>query len=82
MRVLGCHRLEELLNDGDTRTWVRSWVAELRTARWFRPEDIRRQYPSAEFVGADHFSFRIPGTEHSVSIQVAFSQGIALILGS
>lgn len=78
MKLIGRDKLKHV--GGEVDRWLRSWCAEVTQAHWRRPEDITDQFPNAQTRPGDDFSFPIGTSGYWVRLQVAFAQGVALIL--
>jgi len=52
MKVLGVQLLHDFAGrHPPVRTWVQSWLAEVKKSTWNRPQDIKDRYRSASIVG-------------------------------
>jgi len=52
MRVLGVQLLHDFAGrHPPVRTWVQSWLAEVKRCTWKRPQDIKDRYRAASIVG-------------------------------
>lgn len=78
MKLIG---LEKILpvRDDLAKKWLLSWIAEVREAGWRQASDILNQYPKACMKDQGCFEFSINNTQWIICLQVAFSQGIAII---
>ena len=82
MRLLGRQNLQLLLcSDDFIRKWVLSWVSELTYANWREPSDVVNQFPKVRLSESGHFVFPINNSNKEVCIQIAFQQGVAVIIG-
>ncbi|MEO3738116.1 MULTISPECIES: type II toxin-antitoxin system HigB family toxin [Shewanella] len=82
MRLIGKHNLKHVIESDDlTRKWVLAWVAELTHANWKEPSDVFHQFPKVRLLDASYFAFPINSADKEVCIQIAFQQGIAVIIG-
>ena len=78
MRLIGRDKLKRI--GGDVDRWLRSWCSEVAHAHWRRAQDVTDQFPNARARSGSDFLFPIGNSGYSVRLQVAFAQGIALIL--
>lgn len=78
MKLIGRNKLQRVSDEVDR--WLRSWCAEVAHAYWQRPEDITDQFPNARMHSGGAFLFPIGTSGYCVILQVAFKQGVALIL--
>lgn len=51
---------------------LNAWYREVTTARWENLHDIKRQFPSADYVGDDRVVFDIAGNKFRVIARVAY----------
>ncbi|WP_034945756.1 type II toxin-antitoxin system HigB family toxin [Erwinia oleae] len=51
---------------------LKSWIDEVRQASWQTPHDIKKRYPSADFVGNNRVIFNIKGNDYRLIIAVAY----------
>lgn len=56
----------------DAEQALKAWYDEARKASWARPEDIRRRYASASFVGRNRVVFNIKGNDYRLIVAVAY----------
>ena len=78
MRLIGRDKLKRA--GGDVDRWLRSWCAEVAHAHWRRAQDVTDQFPNAREHSNGDFFFPVGATGYLVRLQVAFPQGVALIL--
>jgi mRNA interferase HigB len=50
-----------------------AWYREVSASRWNSLHDIKRQFPSADYVGDDRIVFDIAGNKYRIIARVAFS---------
>jgi len=81
MKLVGREVLEELiLKHADTRGWIASWVAEVESANWGSPEDIRARYASASFLADNTVIFDVKGNSYRLETRVAYRTSIVVVL--
>ena len=56
-----------------------AWYAEASKASWKTPQDIKRQYASASFVGANRVVFNLKGNDFRLIVAVAYRIGVVYI---
>lgn len=78
MRLIGRQKLRRISVEVDR--WICSWSSEVLHAHWRRPEDIVEQFPNALPQPPGNFLFPIGASGYSLLVQIAFAQGVALIL--
>jgi len=78
MKLIGRDKLKRGTEDVDR--WLRGWCSEVAHAHWRRPEDVTDQFPNARTRPGGDFLFPIGTSGYWLRLQVAFAQGVALIL--
>lgn len=78
MKLIGRDKLKRGTEDVDR--WLRSWCSEVAQAQWRRPEDVTEQFPKVQTRAGGDFLFPIGTSGYWLRLQVAFAQGVALIL--
>jgi HTH-type transcriptional regulator / antitoxin HigA len=58
---------------------LRAWFKEAVRARWQSPQDIKRQYASASFVGSHRVVFNIKGNAFRLVAHVRYDTGFVYI---
>jgi mRNA interferase HigB len=56
----------------DTRQPLFAWFAEVESATWGGPADIKARYPTAGFVNADRVIFNIKGNSYRVVVAIKY----------
>lgn len=56
----------------DAEQPLKAWCDEARAAVWARPQDIKRHYASASFVGRNRVVFNIKGNDYRLIVSVAY----------
>ena len=51
---------------------LKAWHDEARHANWKTPQDIKRHYASASFVGRNRVVFNIKGNDYRLIVAVAY----------
>jgi mRNA interferase HigB len=65
MRIAGRERLEQFCRKhADARTWIEHWLADVETAVWATPQDLRNCYASASFLPEGVVIFNIKGNAY------------------
>ena len=57
----------------DAEQPLKAWHDETRHARWKTPQDIKRRYASASFVGSNRVVFNIKGNDYRLVVSVDFN---------
>lgn len=80
MKVLGREVLERFARKhSDARRWIENWLADVESATWKTPQDIRRRYASASFLPAGVVIFNVKGNAYRVEVAVAYRTGVVAI---
>lgn len=80
MKVLDRERLERFCRKhAAARGWIESWLAEVESAAWATPQDIRRRYASASFLPGNVVIFNVKGNAYRLEVTVAYRTGVVII---
>ena len=80
MNVVGVAILEEFSeHHADVRTQIRAWLTEVEEADWNGPQDIKRRFPSASFIGNDRVDFNIKGNSYRLDVKVNYKNNVVLV---
>ncbi len=55
------------------------WYLEAKAADWKSPNDIRKRYPSASFVGKQRVVFNICGNRYRLIVAIHYKTGIVFV---
>lgn len=84
MHLLGKSNLSTLQKqDKVLDKWLSAWISEISHAQWRCSDDVFEQFPKVK--GQDNNSFLFFVTEqkkYCIEVQIAFPQGIVLIIAS
>jgi mRNA interferase HigB len=58
---------------------LKAWVAEAAKAAWKTPADIKRRYPSADFLKGNRAVFNIKGNDYRLVVKIHYNTGIVYI---
>jgi len=73
MRIAGRERLEQFCRKhADARTWIEHWLADVETAVWATPQDLRNRYASASFLPEGVVIFNVKGNAYRLEVAVAY----------
>jgi mRNA interferase HigB len=73
MRIAGRERLEQFCRKhADARTWIEHWLADVETAAWATPQDLRNRYASASFLPDGVVIFNVKGNAYRLEVAVAY----------
>ena len=80
MNVVGVAILEEFSeHHAAVRTQIRAWLTEVEEADWNGPQDIKRRFPSASFIGNDRVVFNIKGNSYRLDVKVNYKNNVVLV---
>lgn len=80
MRLLGVVKLDEFKKvHADTRGILDAWRKEVEQANWQTSQDIKRRYPSADFLAGNRVIFNIKGNSYRLVVQVRYQNGIVAV---
>ena len=76
MTIVGRERLEVFCRKHpDTRGWIEHWLADVETAAWANPQDIRSRYASASFLREGVVIFNVRGNAYRLEVVAAYRTG-------
>ena len=58
---------------------LKAWYKEATTSCWSRPNDIKRNYPSADVIPGNRIVFNIKGNEYRLIVKIHYNTGIVFI---
>jgi mRNA interferase HigB len=80
MKVLGREQLERFCRKhADARGWIVNWLADVESAVWTTPQDIRQRYASASFLPEGGVIFNVKGNAYRLEVTVAYQTGVVVI---
>jgi len=80
MKVLGRERLELFCRrHADARRWIDGWLADVESAAWTSPHDIRQRYVTASFLGGGLVIFNVKGNAYRLETIVAYRTGVVSV---
>lgn len=80
MKVLDRERLERFCRrHTDARGWIENWLADVESAQWRTPQDIRRRYASASFLPEGMVVSNVKGNAYRLEATVAYRTGVVVI---
>ncbi|MCC6838217.1 MAG: type II toxin-antitoxin system HigB family toxin [Bacteroidia bacterium] len=56
----------------DSQQQLKSWFQETSKAQWRSPKDIKKEYPSASFLGDNRVVFNIKGNTHRLIVRINY----------
>ena len=80
MKILDRERLERFCRKhADARGWIENWLADVESAVWTTPQDIRRRYASASFLPGSVVIFNVKGNAYRLEVTVAYGTRVVVI---
>lgn len=73
MNVISRPRLIEFWKKHpDSEIPLRLWYSKVRVAKWQSVNDLKRDYPSADYVGNNRIVFNIKGNHYRIVVLIFF----------
>lgn len=81
MRIISKRTLEEYCANGheDARVPLGRWHTIAKKAEWHTLADMKRDFPSVDYVGNQRYVFNIHGNNYRLVVLVRFTPGQILI---
>ena len=82
MRIVSHRKLKEFFESPgreDSRVALERWHEIAAEAEWTNFSDIRADFPSADYVGNQHYVFNIRGNRYRLVVVVKFVMGYIFI---
>lgn len=82
MRVISHRKLKEFYEEGghsDAKEALERWYAIAEDASWQNLSEIRLDFPSADYVGNQHYVFNIRGNKYRLVVVIKFTIGYVFI---
>jgi mRNA interferase HigB len=80
MRLLGKQKLYDFKKEhADAKSQIESWEAEVESAEWKNPYELKNRYPRADTPGNQQAIFDICGNKYRLWVQIEYKQGIVLV---
>ena len=81
MKLVGRDKLARFArNHANARSAINAWVAEVESATWQTPADIRERYPSVSFLSDNVVIFNLKGNDYRLETRVALQSGVIVVL--
>ena len=78
--MIGKERLQKFREKHpDARSQLDSWIAEVESANWKMPHDLKVRYPKASILGKQQVIFDICWNKYRIWVEVAYQTGIVVI---
>jgi len=59
-------------NHRDAEGALKAWLAEVKSAQWSSPQDVKRQYANASIIGNKRVVFNIKGNDYRLIVAIAY----------
>ena len=80
MRIVGLPLLEEFKKKhADIRGPLDAWRIEVEREAWHTTQDIKKRYPSADFLADNRVIFNIKGNSYRLVVKVRYQNGMVMI---
>jgi len=80
MKILDRERLDRFCRKhSDARAWIENWLADVESAAWATPQDIRRRYASASFLPGNVVVFNVKGNSYRLISKIYYPTQVVLI---
>ena len=80
MRVISKKKLRDFWEKhSDSEQQLTAWYQEAKKAKWKSPDQIKRKFPSASFLGDNRIVFNIKGNTYRLIVKINYHVEIAWI---
>ena len=80
MRVIAKKTLREFWEKHrNAEQALKAWHAEVKSANWSSPSDVKEMYPSVDVIPGDRLVFNIKGNHYRLIVAVRYDLGIVFI---
>lgn len=80
MKIIGQKLLDQFINrHADSKKQLISWLAEMETAYFKNPNELKNRYPSASLVGNYRVIFNIKGSKYRLEVMVAYNSQLVKV---
>lgn len=80
MRVIAVSTLREFWErHADAEQALKAWFKEATSSRWREPNDIKKDYPSADVIPGNRIVFNIKGNTYRLIVKIHYNTGIVFI---
>lgn len=82
MRIISFRKLKEFFEtpgNEDSEIALRSWNDRVEHADWSSHADLKRDFPSADYIGNDRYVFNIKGNNYRLVVVVIFNPKWVLV---
>lgn len=80
MRIIAHRTLKNYyLGHADAETGLERWYMRAKNAEWHSLADIKKDYPSVDYVGNQRYVFNISGNSYRLVVIIQLTPGTILI---
>ncbi len=82
MRIVSHKRLKDFFEspgNEDSRIALEKWYHYVLKAEWKNFSDIKADFPSADYVGNQHYVFNIKGNKYRLVVVIKFVMGYLFV---
>lgn len=80
MRILNRDKLFNFMKKhADSRSWIKSWIAEVEEYNWSEPQDVKERYASVSFLKDNVLIFNVKGNMYRLEVAVAYKNSVVSI---
>jgi len=80
MHVVGRESLELFCAaHADVRTQVDAWLADVESASWATPHELKAHYPHASLLGRNLVVFNIKGNKYRLAAKINYTSQVVLV---
>lgn len=82
MRIVSHRKLKDFFETPgreDSKVALERWYEIVEDAEWRNFSDIRKDFPSADYVGNQHYVFNIRGNNYRLIVVVKFVMGYVFV---
>jgi mRNA interferase HigB len=63
----------------DSKSGFNKWIARIEEAQWANHNDLKRDFPSADYVGNQRYVFNIKGNKYRTIVIAVFTADLVSI---
>ena len=82
MRIVSHRRLKEFYETSgneESRVPLERWYEITENAQWHNFAELKQDFPSADYVGNQHYVFNISGNKYRLVVVVKFIMGYVFV---
>jgi len=81
MKIAGKDKLLRFIRKhADARKWIENWIADVGSAGWQKPQEIKDRYSTASFLPNNIVIFNVKGRDYRLETGVAYRTGNILVV--